>query len=205
MDMPGGNIAMEHFIQEAYAQDIPVETINYPEGVHAFDIFQPGEKSEDIIKRTVKFFADNLQRPSREPAFVITNRNFVWLMSHGQSERALSEFRKMIVRCKTDSVYRFRYRATMREQSINANAYLLLELQKKQEALETFKLMVENYPESANAYDGLADAYEALGNKAEAVANAKKALAMLETSKDIDPEFKRAIEQSANEKLARLK
>lgn len=205
MDMPGGNVAMERFIQEAYAQDIPIETINYPEGVHAFDIFQPGEKSEDIIKRTVKFFSDNLQRPARDPAFLITNRNFVWLMGHGQSDRAIAEFRKMAARCKTDSAYLFRYRQTIREQSINANAYSLLQNQKKQEALATFKLMVEYYPESANAYDGLADAYEALGNKEEAVNNAKKALAMLGTSKDLDPEFKKAIERSAQGKIGRLK
>jgi tetratricopeptide (TPR) repeat protein len=111
----------------------------------------------------------------------------------------------MAARCKTDSAYLFRYRQTIREQSINANAYSLLQNQKKQEALATFKLMVEYYPESANAYDGLADAYEALGNKEEAVNNAKKALAMLVTSKDLDPEFKKAIERSAQGKIERLK
>ena len=65
--------------------------------------------------------------------------------------------------------------------------------------------MVESYPESPNAYDGLADAYEVLGDKNAALSNAQKALEKLDTAQNLNPQFKEAIRKSASEKLARLK
>jgi hypothetical protein len=60
--------------------------------------------------------------------------------------------------------------------------------------------MVETYPESPNAYDGLADAYEASGNKQEAIKNAETCLQKLDKATDIDAQFKERIRQSAQAK-----
>jgi hypothetical protein len=64
-------------------------------------------------------------------------------------------------------------------------------------------LNVEAYPNSANAQDSLGDGYLADGQKDLALAAAKKCLEMLAT--DPSPEdFKKAIRQSAADKIAKL-
>jgi tetratricopeptide (TPR) repeat protein len=105
---------------------------------------------------------------------------------------------------RADPSYNPFYNGVLREDAINSDAYALLQQQRKQEALETFKLMVETYPESPNAYDGLADGYEAVGNKDEAVRYAKIAIEKLATAKDINPQFADAIRRSADDKIKRL-
>ena len=115
------------------------------------------------------------------------------------------EFRKAREKYRADSTFQPFYNGVIREDVLNANAYILLRDQRQNEALELFKLLVESYPESPNAYDGLADAYEALGNKAEALVNAQKALVKLETATNLSPQFKEAVKKSASEKLSRLK
>ena len=66
-----------------------------------------------------------------------------------------------------------------------------------------FQLNVEAYPNSANAQDSLGDGYLADGQKELALAAAKKCLAML--AADTSPEeFKKAIRQSAEDKIAKL-
>jgi len=72
------------------------------------------------------------------------------------------------------------------------------------EALQAFQLMVETYPESANAYDGLGDAYEAAGNKAEAIKAAQTCLQKLDKDTNMNADFKERVRQSAEDKLKRL-
>jgi len=59
------------------------------------------------------------------------------------------------------------------ENSINSLAYRLIEINRLAQAIEIFKLNVESYPQSANAYDSLAEAYMKNGNKELAVKNYK--------------------------------
>lgn len=66
----------------------------------------------------------------------------------------------------------------LREKEVNAWGYLLLKLDKPQDALEIFKLNVRLYPQSANAYDSLAETYAALGSKALATKNYQRSLAL---------------------------
>ena len=66
-------------------------------------------------------------------------------------------------------------------------------------------MIVESYPESPNAYDGLADAYDALGDKIEALSNAQIALQKLESAQNLNSQLREAIRKSASEKIARLK
>lgn len=62
------------------------------------------------------------------------------------------------------------------EGSINNLGYRLLGANRVEHAIEIFKLNVESYPQSANAYDSLAEAYMVNGNKELAIRNYEKSL-----------------------------
>jgi len=62
------------------------------------------------------------------------------------------------------------------EQQLNTYGYQLLAADKKQEAIDIFKINVKRYPNSWNVYDSLADAYNQNGNYKEALSNYKIAL-----------------------------
>lgn len=199
------NIGIENFLQEALKQDTRVEFINYLEGIHAFDIYDRSEESISIIKRTVAFLQKNLLMPvAASEERVLTNRNFMWMMANGQSSQAIASFKKAAAKYRADSSFQPFYNAVIREDVLNQNAYWLLNNGRQQQALDAFRLMVEMYPASANAHDGLADAYEALGNKADAINNAQKSLQLLEKDTTVNDQLKAAIRRSAGEKLRRL-
>ena len=120
-------------------------------------------------------------------------------------QTAFAAFRKAREKYRADSTFQNFYNAVIREDVLNTNAYWLLRNTRQAEALEVFKLLVESYPESANAYDGLADAYEALGDKPAALSNAEKALQKLQSAQNMNPEFKERVRKSARDKISRLK
>lgn len=62
------------------------------------------------------------------------------------------------------------------ENQINYIGYMLLGKKRIQEAIEIFKMNVENYPLSANTYDSLGEAYMISGDKEMAIKNYKKSL-----------------------------
>ena len=62
------------------------------------------------------------------------------------------------------------------ESSINNLGYRLIEMKRLEHAIEIFKLNVESYPQSANAYDSLAEAYMMNGNKELAIKNYERSL-----------------------------
>jgi tetratricopeptide (TPR) repeat protein len=62
------------------------------------------------------------------------------------------------------------------EEHLTAVGYALLQYNKVNDAIELFTFMVEEFPQSANAYDSLAEAYMKAGNKERAVENYKKSL-----------------------------
>ncbi len=63
-----------------------------------------------------------------------------------------------------------------REPELNTLGYMLLGRGRTADAVEVFKLNVELFPQSANAYDSLGEAYAAAGNKELALANYRKSL-----------------------------
>lgn len=73
------------------------------------------------------------------------------------------------------------------EADINSFGYRLVSLKKMEEALDMFKLNVELYPDSVNAYDSLGEFYASAGNREEAIKAYEKAL-------KIDPTFPSSIE-----------
>ncbi len=64
------------------------------------------------------------------------------------------------------------------EDEITMYGYSLLWENKAAEALEIFKLIAQEYPNSANAYDSLGEAYLSLGDTARSLYNYQKTLAM---------------------------
>lgn len=64
------------------------------------------------------------------------------------------------------------------EDEINNFGYELLGASQFKQAIEAFKLNVESYPQSANAYDSLAEAYMKNGDKQPAIVNYEKSLSL---------------------------
>jgi CubicO group peptidase (beta-lactamase class C family) len=80
---------------------------------------------------------------------------------------AVAEYRKL--KAENSPTYDFS------ESELNTLGYQLLGLKRTKDAIEIFKLNVEMFPNSANAYDSLGETYLADGNKELALANYKKA------------------------------
>jgi hypothetical protein len=78
------------------------------------------------------------------------------------------------------------------EAQMNGFGYSLVRRGKVNEAIEVFKLNVEEHPQSANVYDSLGEAYMFSGNREKAIENFQKALT-------IDPTL-----ESAKQALKRL-
>jgi cytochrome c-type biogenesis protein CcmH/NrfG len=64
----------------------------------------------------------------------------------------------------------------VQEARLNDVGYSLLREKRTADAIAVFKVNVELYPQSANAYDSLGEAYMANGEKELAVASYKKSL-----------------------------
>jgi len=62
------------------------------------------------------------------------------------------------------------------ENDLNELGFILLKQEKKKEAIEIFKLNLNLYPESANAYDSLAEGFESDGDNDLAIKNFKRCL-----------------------------
>jgi predicted Zn-dependent protease len=62
------------------------------------------------------------------------------------------------------------------EAQVNSLGYLLLGKKRIGEAIEVFKMNVEEHPDSSNAYDSLGEAYMVNGDKEPAVRNYQRSL-----------------------------
>ena len=91
------------------------------------------------------------------------------------------------------------------EAEMNQLGYQLLEAGTLQDGVAVFRMNVEAYPQSANAYDSLSDGYLAMGNKEEALKYALKAIEMLDTDTNATPEFKQLVRESAEKKIKELR
>ena len=66
----------------------------------------------------------------------------------------------------------------LREDEMNSLGYMLLRSGKTQEAIEIFKLNVQEFPDSWNVYDSLGEAYMTAGNTQLAIENYEKSVEM---------------------------
>lgn len=81
----------------------------------------------------------------------------------------------------------FGYKDFLPEITINNVGYRLLTQRKFEEAITIFKINVEAYPASANAYDSLGEAYMENGDKQQAIKNYQKSL-------ELNPDNTNAVE-----------
>jgi len=87
------------------------------------------------------------------------------------------------------------------ESELNRLGYQLLHHGKGKEAIAIFKLNVEVYPTSANAYDSLADGYLAGDEPKLAMECYEKVLELLPNNRHYAEEFRRQLESKARERL----
>lgn len=205
LDAQSLNSSIESFVQSCLVQDIRLEFINYLNGMHAFDLFTNSDESREIIKKTVAFLKTNLANPVIQKEFVLTNRNFMWLVNNNEMPKAIDEFRKARSTFRADSSFQPFFNAVIRESILNTNGYWLRDHQRVSDAIKLFKLGVESYPESPNAYESLSEAYEIAGNKTESIVNAEKCLQKLPGYTPRDSTVKQRIKESAEARIARLK
>jgi len=90
------------------------------------------------------------------------------------------------------------------EEVINRVGYEHLLPGNAKDAVEILKLNVLAFPSSPNVYDSLSDAYLADGQKDLARQNAKKALELLASDTADPPDRRKAIKESAEQKLKQL-
>lgn len=207
------NEEMAHYFAQALRLDAPVEFINYPAGLHGFDIFNDTDESRAIIRRTLDFFSENLRKPAGPVAFVLTPGNLSdMILAQQRTGEALNLYRQTLDRHRDyvaahpdGAPFGSPHFGIVREETLNQIGYKLLEIKRSDDALTVFEANRDAWPESPNVYDALGDAYEAKGNPAEAIRYAELTLQKLESAKGLPSQWAAAIRQSALDKLERLK
>ena len=117
--------------------------------------------------------------PARDPRKSIIDATMSSLQSDGVAH-AVARYREL-KRTKPDE-YEFR------EADLNTVGYTLLAQGRVADAIEIFKLNVEEFPQGFNAYDSLAEAYMVHGDKDLAIENYKKSL-------ELNPKNTNAVDQ----------
>ena len=55
------NIKLDKFVEKAREANIPLEFVDYKDGIHGFDVWQDTDESREIIKQTLEFMNTYLQ------------------------------------------------------------------------------------------------------------------------------------------------
>jgi len=173
--------------------------VGFPDGKHGTEIFGP---HPELPKQIVAWYVDTLVKSPADPKTAVAVKKtpaaefWTVLNEPGGVERAVQMFHD--TRQHDPKAFLFP------EGVMNLLGYDRLQAGQKKDAIELFKLNIEAYPTSANAYDSLGDAYLADGQNDQALQAAQKALELLPADKIGDP-FKKAIQQSAEQKVEKVK
>lgn len=171
----------------------------FKDGKHGTEIFGP---HPELPKEIVAWYSDTLVKHPADPKTPVTAKN----------TPTRDFFRKAVspagvpaaVQLFTETRRRDPRAVLFPEAQLNQLGYLHLQAGRTAQAVELFKLNTLAYPASANTYDSLGDAYLAEGKNAEALQASEKAIALLATDSS-DDNRKKAIRDSAEQKIARLK
>lgn len=104
---------------------------------------------------------------SRQFGEYLADRLIIKLLSGGYHEMA-SEY----------DLFKGKYPFQVNEELLNNMGYIFLTAKLYDQAINTFKLNVERYPQSSNSYDSLADSYMRAGNREQAIKNYEKSLSL---------------------------
>ncbi len=59
-DSPALNRALDGFVERAVSLNLPIQLLNHPDGVHAFDVLDPNPRSVEIVEVTIAFVRRHL-------------------------------------------------------------------------------------------------------------------------------------------------
>jgi acetyl esterase/lipase len=54
------NASIDRFVSRALARNLPVSLVNYPEGIHAFDLFDESRSSKNAVRAVLQFCREHL-------------------------------------------------------------------------------------------------------------------------------------------------
>ena len=63
---PGMNASIDSFIRQGLVENLPITFVNHAEGPHAFDLFDDGRTSRDIVRQTLRFLRQHLTAEASE-------------------------------------------------------------------------------------------------------------------------------------------
>jgi dienelactone hydrolase len=171
----------------------------FRDGGHGTEIFG---RHPDLASQIAAWFTDTLVQHPADPKASVSVRNSpardFW--RRASSPDGVGEAVQMFY----DVAQRDPRMALFPEGPLNQLGYFHLQAGRISEAIRLFRLNTLAYSSSANTYDSLADAYLANGQNELALRMSERALELL--AKDpSDDERKKAIRESAEQKIAKLK
>lgn len=60
-DDPSLNLKLDNFIRKIRAAEVPLELVEYEDGIHGFEVWQDTDESREIIQQTIEFMKTNFQ------------------------------------------------------------------------------------------------------------------------------------------------
>ena len=171
----------------------------FRDGKHGTEIFGP---HPELPKQIVAWYTDTLvSRPAdRHAAGTVKNAPVREFWRKAVSPTGVAEAIQMFY----DVAQRGSRVVLFTEGPLNQLGYFHLQAGRTEDAIRLFRLNTLVYPSSANTYDSLADAYLANGQNELALRMSERALELLPKDR-ISDEAKKAIRESAEQKIAKLK
>jgi dienelactone hydrolase len=173
-------------------------SVRFSDGRHGTEIFGP---HPELVRRIVAFSVDTLITAPADPKATVAPRKTasaeLWSLvdDPGGVAKAVAFFHES--RRRDPKAFLFP------EPVMNLAGYERLRAGQAKDAIELFKLNVEAFPASANAYDSLGDAYLADGQTDRALAASRQCLQLLPADRNND-EQKNGIRASAQQKIDTL-
>jgi dienelactone hydrolase len=171
----------------------------FRDGKHGTEIFGP---HPELVKQMVAWYTDTLIKRPADPSAAVTVKSTpareFWTKAAKPEGVADAVQLFYDVQQRTPNVVLFP------EAQLNLLGYVHLQAGRANEAIRLFRLNTLAYPLSANTYDSLGDAYLASGQDELALRMSEKALELLPKDR-VSDERKKAIRESAEQKIAKLK
>ena len=187
------NQSIDRWVAQAVELEAPVTLVNYPEGLHGFELENDTPESRQIVTQTLDFLQFHLTTaptPRKEPM------TLGQLQKLFESDRAAAVARIQELRRTHPNAY------VVQERTLNGLGYVLIGTDRVADGVAILEFVAATWPDSANAHDSLGDAYEAAGRAADAIRESERALALLDK---VQGQQREAIRRSAEDKLARLR
>ena len=175
------------FFKEGHGEGWQNYNVNFPDRKTSILIMTNSANGEkifkDVLEKTIGDTCTPWEWEGYVPYYALEKQSVgrrLYDIIHGRGvQEALAKYRE--IKAKGAGSYRFD------ESELNDLAFQLVKEKMIGDAIELFKLNVEEYPDSADAYASLAEAYMIQGNRAMAVRYCRKSL-------EIDPQNAHAAE-----------